>query len=281
MEEKIERLKQSIELNPNLSKDLKQSITSLATTLVSVYPDYDYSTLTDKLSNLIINVKESDNYFSYDEQANTLGYNTTKILNDGIDLQHLFLDNMLEMNSKVNFGYEAFKTGITEIISSTINEDTSMKKLNVREFLLASTFTKIVDPQIILNSYMSGSMVDIIMALDTIGVNKEEFDSLCASFSKLNDPSKNNTSFSDAEIQMIEMYNKKIAFGIQNGVYSFDDISPLYKNFEGTLISNRSELISLYPRHDFSNMTGFERVAPALENAIVNTEIIEVEERVK
>jgi hypothetical protein len=38
------------------------------------------------------------------------------------------------------------------------------------------------------------------------------------------------------------------------------------------LIYSKTELISMYPHHDFSSLTGFENVKKTLDEVVVNTE---------
>ena len=38
------------------------------------------------------------------------------------------------------------------------------------------------------------------------------------------------------------------------------------------LIYSNSELISMYPHHDFSSLTGFENVKKTLDEVVINTE---------
>ena len=282
MEENIERLRQSIKSNSNLSDTLKANIGTLTDTLLTVYPNYDCSNLEKILSSLnIIANNNLSNYSMYDSESNSLNLNTDKILEDRIDIQHLFLNDMLEMNSRSNTGYEGFKRGLTEVISSTMNNDESMKKLNPQELILMSIFTKIVDPEILISSYMNGSIADIIIYLDSIGISKEEFDNLSNSFNGLNERTENNTSFVDAEVQMIDMFGRKVQSEISNGITKYEDLSLRFGDFGEMLIYNRSELISIYPHHDFSNLSGFEKVKESLDRAVVNSEIIDLEERVK
>ena len=259
MEEKIERLRQSIKNNPNLSDAFKINLGSLTDTLVTVYPMYDYSNYENILSSLKINNRDMPSYSMYDR----------------IDMQHLFLADMLRMNYE-NKGYEGFIRGVTEVIASTMNYDDSMKKIDPLESTLVSTFSKIVDPEVLIGSCFNDNITDIVLYLETIGVSKEEFYELANSFNTLD-----GDQFSNIEVMMINMYGKKIQALLMNGMITYEDISSKFNNFSETLIYNRSELISMYPHHDFKNLTGFEKVSDALDKAIVNSEMIDLEEKVK
>jgi len=275
MEEKIERLRQSIKNNPNLSDAFKINLGSLTDTLVTVYPMYDYSNYENILSSLKINNRDMPSYSMYDKESNTLNINTNKMFEDRIDMQHLFLADMLRMNYE-NKGYEGFIRGVTEVIASTMNYDDSMKKIDPLESTLVSTFSKIVDPEVLIGSCFNDNITDIVLYLETIGVSKEEFYELANSFNTLD-----GDQFSNIEVMMINMYGKKIQALLMNGMITYEDISSKFNNFSETLIYNRSELISMYPHHDFKNLTGFEKVSDALDKAIVNSEMIDLEEKVK
>lgn len=270
MEEKIEKLRNAIKANPNLSEEFKCNVGTLTDLIVTVFPDFDYSNMESLLTNLKVGSNETIlSYSSYDRESNTLSFNTERIFDDRIDMQHLFLNEILKNGTRTTLGYEGFKDGVTETISSVINEDTSMKKLNPLYNVLIVIFSEIVDPSILLASYMNGSVVDVIAYLDSIGISKQEFDNLATSFNELD---SNDTAFTNAEVQMIDMYRKVVSNKLESGVITKEDISSEFDKFSESLISSRSLLISLYPHHDFSNVTGFENVENALRDAIVKLE---------
>ena len=54
MEKKIESLRNSIKSNPNLSEEFKCNLGTLTDTMVTVFPEYDYSNYEAVLSSLIV-----------------------------------------------------------------------------------------------------------------------------------------------------------------------------------------------------------------------------------
>ena len=54
MEKKIESLRNSIKQNPNLSEEFKCNLGTLTDTMVTVFPNYDYSNYESVLRNLNI-----------------------------------------------------------------------------------------------------------------------------------------------------------------------------------------------------------------------------------
>lgn len=269
MEEKIDKLRNCIKNNPNLTDVFKVNLGTLTDTLVTVFPEYDYSDFERVLSTLKVSSESLDTYSSIDKESNIIKIDTEKVFEDRIDMQHLFLNDLLELGSKINTN-EGFKRGITEAISSTMNNDESMKKLNPMEYTLISIFSKIIDPKVIIDSYMNAGLTDIIFALETVGITKEEFDSLVGKFDTLK---QDSNSFADIEVQMIDMYGKSMKHNLDTGSITFDDLNDRYDIFRDMLITKRSELESMYPYHDFSLLKGFEKVNDKLDKAIINSEV--------
>lgn len=270
MEEKIEKLRNAINCNSNFSEAFKKNIGTLTDLIVTVFPNYDYSNMEGILSTLRVDSNgEMEEYSSYDRDTNTLNLNTDRIFDDMIDIQHLFLGEILKSSTTTTIGYEGFKEGVTESMCTVMNEDSSLKKIKPLEHRLISVFSYIVDPTILTSSYMNGSVVDVIAHLDTLGISKQEFDGLAKSLNELH---TSNTAFTDAEVQMIDMYRKVISNKMNNGELEVSDASKKFADFSTSLIYSRSELICMYPQHNFSNMTGFDNVEKALAEAVKNLE---------
>ena len=277
MEKKIESLRNSIKANPNLSEEFKCNLGTLTDTMVTVFPDYDYSNYERVLGSLNLTIgNELNSYSNYNKETNTVKFNLKKVFDDRIDLQHLFLNNLVRMGSgvmEVNPELEGFITGLTEVISSTMNNDESMKKLNVLENIGMNIFSKIVSPETLLNAYMMGDMGSVVVELEGLGIEKEEFTKLLGAFNNM----KSGNGFTDAECLMINMFSKVVDSKLKSGVITEEEISSEYDDFSDMLIYSKSELISMYPHHDFSSLTGFENVKKTLDEVIVNTETKEVE----
>lgn len=276
MEKKIESLRNSIKANPNLSEEFKCNLGTLTDTMVTVFPDYDYSNYERILSTLNVkNDSSLDSYSSYNKDENMLSLNTSKVFEDRIDLQHLFLNNLIRISSGMcdaSPELNGFVTGLTEVISSTMNSDESMKKLNVLENLGMNIFSKIVSPETLLNAYMTGDVGSVVVELEGLGIEKEDFNKLLNGFNNLH-----GTGFANLECIMTKIYGKVVDSKIKNGVIIEEEISSKYEDFSDMLIYSKSELISMYPHHDFSSLTGFENVKKTLDEVIVNSENKEVE----
>lgn len=277
MEEKIEELRNSIKSNTNLTEEFKCNLGTLSDTLVTVFPMYDYSNFNKVLSTLNIKMNnELESYSNYNTNDNTLYINTDKCFIDRIDLQHLFLNELLKISTRKyenNPELNGFDIGLTEIISSTINNDESMKKQNVLGSTLMSIFSKIVSADTLLTSYMNNDYSGIVLELESIGVEKFEFDELIRAFNNASD-------FAKAENIMTNMYSKKVEKSIENGVITKEDINYEYSNYEAMLIYSNSELSAMYPHHDFTVIKDLNTVKDTFDKVVVNTENKEFE-RVK
>lgn len=279
MEDNIKYLRNCIKENNNFGEPFKCNVATLTDELAMLYPQYDYKNLGFKLSNLNVIIDNSiENYSIYDDKNNCLKLNIGKIFEDRIDLQHLFLNEMLLIQNKSyekNEISKGFSIGVSEAIASTMNNDESMKKLNALNYTAISAFSKIVDPEIILNGFMNNTMEDIVTSLEEKGIDKEEFGKLLNCFNNMNNKEP-NTSFAEAQKIIINMYKKTIQNDLSNGKISFEDIKNKFDEFSQMLIFNNSELMILYPFIDFTNVNGLEDVKPTLDASIVDCEIIDV-----
>lgn len=272
MEKKIESLRNSIKSNPNLSEEFKCNLGTLTDTMVTVFPDYDYSNYEEVLGSLNLTIdNELNSYSNYNKETNTVKFNLKKVFDDRIDLQHLFLNNLIRMGSgvnEVNPELNGFVTGLTEVISSTINNDESMKKLNVLENIGMNIFSKIVSPETLLNAYITGDMGSVVVELEGLGITNEEFNKLLDAFNNMS----TSNGFTDAECIMTNMFSKVVDTKLKSGIITEEEIKDEYDDFSDMLIYSKSELISMYPHQDFSNLTGFDNVKKTLEDAVIKTE---------
>ena len=101
MEDNIKYLRNCIKENNNFGEPFKCNVATLTDELAMLYPQYDYKNLGFKLSNLNVTIDNSiENYSIYDDKNNCLKLNIGKIFEDRIDLQHLFLNEMLLIQNK-------------------------------------------------------------------------------------------------------------------------------------------------------------------------------------
>ena len=149
-----------------------------------------------------------------------------------------------------------------------MNNDESMKKLNVLENIGMNIFSKIVSPETLLNAYMTGDMGSVVVELEGLGITNEEFNKLLDAFNNMS----TSNGFTDAECIMTNMFSKVVDTKLKSGIITEEEINEEYGDFSDMLIYSKSELISMYPHQDFSNLTGFDNVKKTLEDAVVKTE---------
>ena len=272
--DKIEVLREKIASNKNMDGAFKKNIVTLTDTLVTVFPDYDFETY-DFLSTLRI---ESDNnmdsYTNYNKDENLLKINIDRCFTDRIDIQHLFLTEMILISTDAyskSEDFNGFNRGMAEEIATIINPDESMKKLNPLSSTLVAAFSKVVDSSVLLSSYMNNDLSEIAFNLEAMGINTEQYMQFIGYLGLL-DNEKYKNVFSDCEKLLIDMYAKKIEYKLDNNLMSKEQLGEAFDDFSSMLITSRSELISLYPHHDFRNVNGLETVQSALQTSIINLE---------
>lgn len=272
--DKIEVLREKIASNKNMNDAFKKNIVTLTDTLVTVFPDYDFETY-DFLSTLRI---ESDNnmdsYINYNKDENLLKINIDRCFTDRIDIQHLFLTEMILISTDAyskSEDFNGFNRGMAEEIATIINPDESMKKLNPLSSTLVAAFSKVVDPSVLLSAYMNNDLSEIAFNLEAMGINTEQYMQFIGYLGLL-DNEKYKNVFSDCEKLLIDMYAKKIEYKLDNNLMSKEQLGEAFDDFSSMLIISRSELISLYPHHDFRNVNGLETVQSALQTSIINLE---------
>ena len=272
--DKIEVLREKIASNKNMDDAFKKNIVTLTDTLVTVFPDYDFETY-DFLSTLRI---ESDNnmdsYTNYNKDENLLKINIDRCFTDRIDIQHLFLTEMILISTDAyskSEDFNGFNRGMAEEIATIINPDESMKKLNPLSSTLVAAFSKVVDSSVLLSSYMNNDLSEIAFNLEAMGINTEQYMQFIGYLGLLDNENYKNV-FSDCEKLLIDMYAKKIEYKLDNNLMSKEQLGEAFDDFSSMLITSRSELISLYPHHDFRNVNGLETVQSALQTSIINLE---------
>lgn len=272
--DKIEVLREKIASNKNMDDSFKKNIVTLTDTLVTAFPDYDFETY-DFLSTLRI---ESDNnmdsYTNYNKDENLLKINIDRCFTDRIDIQHLFLTEMILISTDAyskSEDFNGFNRGMAEEIATIINPDESMKKLNPLSSTLVAAFSKVVDSSVLLSSYMNNDLSEIAFNLEAMGINTEQYMQFIGYLGLL-DNEKYKNVFSDCEKLLIDMYAKKIEYKLDNNLMSKEQLGEAFDDFSSMLITSRSELISLYPHHDFRNVNGLETVQSALQTSIINLE---------
>lgn len=272
--DKIEVLREKIASNKNMNDAFKKNIVTLTDTLVTVFPDYDFETY-DFLSTLRIESdKNMDSYTNYNKDENLLKINIDRCFTDRIDIQHLFLTEMILISTDAyskSEDFNGFNRGMAEEIATIINPDESMKKLNPLSSTLVAAFSKVVDSSVLLSSYMNNDLSEIAFNLEAMGINTEQYMQFIGYLGLL-DNEKYKNVFSDCEKLLIDMYAKKIEYKLDNNLMSKEQLGEAFDDFSSMLITSRSELISLYPHHDFRNVNGLETVQSALQTSIINLE---------
>ena len=155
---------------------------------------------------------------------------------------------------------------MTESITSLINVDESGKKLNPLESLGVSIFSKIVSPKTLIDSYMNDDLSLLLIELESLGIPSIDFNVAMDRFNNV------NTDFLGLEKALNLMFEKRMSFGVKSGIINEDNLDKIYTDFSEMLVTNKAELISLYPLHDFSKMGSLEPIKEEVNLSISRIE---------
>ena len=213
----------------------------------------------DILSTLVILKNDKlDDYSAYNKDSNELSINTKKVFEDRIDLQHLFMQKMLSISThkeEKSNQMNGFFKGMTESITSLINVDECGKKLNPLVSFGVSIFSNIVSHKTLIDSYMNVDFSFILIELESLGIPSIDFNVAMDRFNNV------NTDFLGLEKALNLMFEKRMSFGVKSGIINEDNLDKIYTDFSEMLVTNKAELISLYPLHDFSKMGSLEPIS--------------------
>lgn len=269
IETKANSLRNKINQNKSLLGSLKSSLANITDALITTFPEYDYSYLEEKLSNLRIVRKDTFEYAIYDNNSNILTINADKVFDDGIDITHLFLQKMLSIATHKEEKKEQFKQfndGIGTSLAITVLGDEGYKKNNILEYLSISLLSKVVDAKVLIDSYMKDDISLIIENLSNYGISEDEFKMLLHDMTNLYDESiQNNQSFANIQRRISFMFKEKLCSEIESNHLSKEDIDQEFFDFSGHIVSSRAELISTYPGYNFNKITGLEWSKTTLE----------------
>ena len=225
----------SLKTNPNLLEAAKQNIGPFVEAIREEHPG-DYSEFEEVLSTISIREKDMDAHSEYDSKTNTLYMNVKNILEDGMDPDHLFYEKLLGVctkkesfkevfNNKPNGAEELFK-GIGRMITLSVPvPDRGRKQPNVLQYYLVSTLSKIVEPEILVSSYMNNNLIPIKGRLRELGVTPTKVGNseipvdpfsffIKAMEDNANQRLQNNHSFGLAQEILLDMYEQKLIHGL-------------------------------------------------------------------
>lgn len=252
MEEEMNKLTLAIEDNPNLSESFKGNLVVLANTVIATFPQYDYSYFKERLSNLkIVGDNALDTYTSYNVGSNTLTMNKTRMLEDNVDVQNVFLQNMLsicthkeEMPGKLR----GFNDGMSKTIATMIVGDEGHKSKNVLEAHAVGLLSKVIGGDELLDSYMKDDINIVLESLSKSGIEENSFTALMEDMSLISDKEQiSSEHFIAAEKKIIDMFSLKMNNDAMNGKITLEELKEKCEDFGGLMFSSDLELYAVYP----------------------------------
>lgn len=171
----LEDVKKALDMNPNLTDELRDNIFSLINIFNSKYPDISLNNLVNNLQTL--NIVKSNKFVNkriskYNFLTNTIEFNLSKI-EEGYDMKHMLMYELLNVitnNGKMvgfnlNDKYRALNAGYTEILTNNlVGNDSDISNLE-SEVISTNIVALIIGEDTIFKAYFNNDANMITNAL--------------------------------------------------------------------------------------------------------------------
>ena len=171
----LEDVKKALDVNPNLTDEIRDNIFSLVNIFNKKYPDVSLNNLCHNLESL--NIIKSNKFLNkriskYNYLTNTIEFNLSKI-EDGYDMKHMLMFELLNVitnNGQMtgfnqNDKYRALNAGYTEILTNNlIGNDSDITNLE-SEVISTNIVSLIIGDDLMFNAYFNNDAASITNAL--------------------------------------------------------------------------------------------------------------------
>lgn len=171
----LEDVKKSLDVNPNLTDELRDNIFSLVNIFNSKYPEVSLDNLVKNLQTL--NIVKSNKFVNkriskYNFLTNTIEFNISKI-EEGYDMKHMLMYELLNVITNngqmtgfnLNDKYRALNAGYTEILTNyLVGNDSDISNLE-SEVISTNIVALIVGEDVMFNAYFNNDANTITNAL--------------------------------------------------------------------------------------------------------------------
>jgi hypothetical protein len=171
----LEDVKKSLDVNPNLTDELRDNIFSLVNIFNSKYPEVSLDNLVNNLQTL--NIVKSNKFVNkriskYNFLTNTIEFNISKI-EEGYDMKHMLMYELLNVITNngqmtgfnLNDKYRALNAGYTEILTNyLVGNDSDISNLE-SEVISTNIVALIVGEDVMFNAYFNNDANTITNAL--------------------------------------------------------------------------------------------------------------------
>ena len=161
----LEDVKKALDMNPNLTDELRDNIFSLINIFNSKYPDISLNNLVNNLQTL--NIVKSNKFVNkriskYNFLTNTIEFNISKI-EEGYDMKHMLMYELLNVitnNGKMtgfnlNDKYRALNAGYTEMLANNlVGNDSDISNLE-SEVISTNIVALIIGEDTIFKAYFN------------------------------------------------------------------------------------------------------------------------------
>lgn len=182
----LEDVRSSLDINPNMSTEIKDMFFWLAGVFNKKYPEISLDNLCKYLKTL--EFKKSNKFvdkkiYRYNEQANLIEVNLD-IINDGYDMRNIMMCALLNIITnngqmtgfnKANC-YRALNSGYTEVLANNLVGYEGEKPYLEHETITANQIAYLVSPDVIFKAYFTNDIDYLIDEMFKKGFDDNESD---------------------------------------------------------------------------------------------------------
>jgi hypothetical protein len=284
--EKLTDIKKALDNNKLLNMGVKDDIYNLISILVDKMPMVNLDNLYIKLKDL--NIKDSnltDDIMQYRVQDNTIYVDSNK-LNNGIDVKHLLMHNLLNVattvesnnmyccgfsvsNDKNNSFLTGLNKGYTEVLTNYLVGDESIITSYVDEQVAFNLLTKIVPIDVFNQAYFSNNASHILTSLSEKNIPNNEIKDL---INKIDNNLYNRKLSNKSDLGDIEIMISNIYFNtLPKDIYK-EEIDKNIADFEKYLYLDSKSLKEFRPM--YNSLDNFKKQYNLIKEDFINQNYI-------
>ncbi len=265
-----------------LLETYKDEIVPFLRALQEEHPGYDYNHFNSILSNIDMgNAELEEGFYTFSEEENTLIFDSKKMLDMGVRFSHILHQGLLDVCTQKykvkDEGEQQFFKGINKMMVLALpSPESERMQTDVLQYTLLSSFSYIVEPDILVESFMKNSIGPVEVRLGELGIPSSFFGLFLDTLKDIDNPKiQDNRSYGDAQLQLLNMYETKMIQKLCTGelkpdkkvktwVYDeakeeyveveIDEITKLLNEFGATFIDGKGTFSAIYQQHNFNEL---------------------------
>lgn len=177
----LENIRQSLDNNLNLSKELKANLFELIVIFNNKYPKVDLSNLNNRIKTF--KIEKCDKFLNndvsmYDFKKNILYLNTREI-EKPYDVKHILMFELLNIITSNNFQmgfdtdgrFEALNIGYTEVLANSLVGNSGSLLVYPDEAIMANLISVVIGADTMFDAYINNDSKVILNKIVEAGVN--------------------------------------------------------------------------------------------------------------